>query len=172
MNREFRLVVAVWQAEGEINFLEDGLKAQVEQAIEAYNKRYGGFKKLQLIEITKSTIVLKLTVVVPENEKVDVSRAIAYFSKQLYHQHGWSRFSKVEKRLFTVVESEEITTPEVKPHVVCGEESAVYQVPGRTPDVPMDSDMKAARLKWLYATRDYIDYEIKKLEADGVRLRI
>lgn len=168
MNREFQLVISVWQAVGDISFLGEELKKQVEQAIAAYNKKYNGFKTLKLIEITKQTIILRLMVIVPDSEKVDVSRAIAYFSKQLYHRHGWSRFSKIDNRLFTVVEKKEISkAPEVSE-----EEPAGYQVPGRAPSAPVDNDLKAARLKWLYVTRDYVNFEIKKLEAEGVGLRV
>lgn len=168
MDKLFQIVVAVWQAKGEINFLEDGIRGEVEQAVGVYNEKYGGFKELKLVEITKSTISFKLKVVVPDNEKVDVSRSISYLSKQLYHNHGWSRFSKVANRLFTVVESEEITVDEAATMDVRWEESDIYKVQGEVSQTILDDDIE--KLRWLYASQNYINYLIRRLEANGVRI--
>lgn len=168
IEKKYRVVLAVWQPAVDINFDNPKSKVEINDAVEANNKRFRGYKTLSVVNITKSTIVLFLKIVIPEEGKVNVSREISFFSKKLFHDHRWEGLSKVPKRLFTVVEAVEINNMNENNST----NTDVDEIMGinsniNSPVTILDNnDYKLKRLKWLLATKELIETEIKILEND------
>ncbi|WP_291633041.1 hypothetical protein [Clostridium sp.] len=179
MQRIFDFTISLWQGIENVNFTEPKLTAQINDGLNRYNNRFVGFKVLDLIKITKGTIVLKLTIIVGSiNEHVEVSRAITYFSRIMYNDLGWKELTKVAKRLFTVVESTERT---ISSSNELNKTVAISSATDKKTDIVVaslgdnsikvkniDLDLKIARLEWLYSTKKYIELEIKELELNLV----
>lgn len=175
MKKVFDLTLSLWQGKENIDFNMPELTNEINKGVVGYNTRFAGFKVLEINKITKGTILLTLTVIIASiNEKVEVSRAITYFSHYMYHSLGWGTKSKVKKRLFTVIESTEKIINEtdseinnVKPILVTDKEIDVVVRGLEDNSIKIeniDIDLRKARLEWLYSTRNYIELEIKNLE--------
>lgn len=162
MVKEYRVVLAVWQPEGDIEFDNPVSRAQIGDAENSNNLRFKGHKTISVIDVTKSTIVLLLRIDVPENGTVNVSRQVSYFSKRLYHDHGWEGLSKVAKRLFTVVEAVEVKAVSTSSLPI--EPSQVIQNTFPVGLDLVDENYKRIRLKWLLATKELIEIEIDMLK--------
>lgn len=162
MLKEYRVVLAVWQPAGDIAFDNPQSRSQIADAENATNLRFKGYKTISVVDVTKSTIVLLLKIVVPEDGIVNVSREVSYFSKRLYHDHGWEGLSKVAKRLFTVVEAVEVKDAATNSLPI--EPSQVIQNTFPVGIDLVDENYRKVRLKWLMATKELIEIEISMLQ--------
>ncbi|CAM3996260.1 hypothetical protein COLU111180_18560 [Cohnella lubricantis] len=78
-------------------------KEQVLEATEEFNKTFKGIKSLIFLGVTEGTIDVLLVFFHPIASKV-TAKELTVFSRYLYHDKGWGRFSKEEGKLFILAQ--------------------------------------------------------------------
>lgn len=162
----FRVVLALFRQNPDVtvNFTDDELTEQILEAKDKYNKKHENQKSIEKVEITPGTINLTMRIIVPSPDtKIELHRMVTYFSRYLYKNCDWSRYSSVETRLFTLIEGVEIKVDETAADAI----TALAQSSKATADNEL---LKKERLRWLYATKTFIETEIKILEQEGVKI--
>lgn len=81
------------------------LQENISKACETSNNKHG-YKKLRILEVTQKSIQLELEIKT-ESGVSNIGRELSTFSRALYNNFNWARFSSVPHRLFMVTESEE-----------------------------------------------------------------
>jgi hypothetical protein len=167
MKKTFLVTLKIWAASDKgkkVDFaIDEKLQSDIAEAIQIYNQKYGGYKVLEFLTATEKTITVKLTTILPDNQDVDVSRAISYFSKQLYERFAWNELSSVRGRLFTVIEKQDCAVKAENPFIQPDISSNTKM---ETQQFYSANETKEARLHWLYATLKYINTEIQVLERE------
>jgi len=104
----FILILKSPKAETTVNLNFNELEDEIKRAIAHANYKHGGYKTLELLSTTQKSIQLKLTI---KTEKgiLTPSREVSTFSRYLYNECNWSKYSSIPNRLFTVSEFEEET---------------------------------------------------------------
>lgn len=78
-------------------------KDDIDYAVEEFNQYYE-YKEIKVIAILEDRVVILLKI-----EKDDVSaREITYFSRRLYNNRSWNRFSSQKNKLFLMEKIEKV----------------------------------------------------------------
>lgn len=95
---------------------EEGLKLDfrtkaldIFYAVEQFNANFPGFKSIKLQDIKKDTIKFLFDIEVVSEDVIVNARDITVFSKRLFHDRGWSKYSAKDTKLFTGNEFEDVT---------------------------------------------------------------
>lgn len=75
------------------------LQSDIEEAVAEFNKYFYGKKGLILGETASDHLNLILVLFKDTKEKV-TAKALTWFSRYLYHEKNWARFSREEGKLF------------------------------------------------------------------------
>lgn len=144
MVKQFKINIVLRYPQKNINidFIDPVLSADISAAAAYYNKRYGNIQNITILNISKSVISLELDVIANNcNQKLNPSRLISAFSRFLYNKRNWSRFSRVNNRLFELIEIVDLSQGNNNNNIV---------------------------LQWLHITQKLIAYEIDKLEQQTI----
>lgn len=116
MYRVFRvvLVLKVPSPAGE-NFDFRTKLNDIETAALKFNNRFKGLKGVTLSEVREREIELSLTIDAPHDKPIN-ARELSSFSKKLYHEYGWSDYSRETAKLFTAKIFHDVTSDHVQSH--------------------------------------------------------
>lgn len=147
-----------------VDFTEKELTKDIMTTCEEFNVYHKGMQKLKITEITSQMINVELMIMAEPQEDIEAYRKIGLFSRRLYNDHGWAKYSNTTGRLFTVVAEREITD-EIKELIPekGGLEKADNEIVK-----PEKINLKKEHLIYLYAQKRYIDAQIAELEEQGI----
>lgn len=89
------------------------LEGELKEAQAIFNRKHGYKKITEFKEISPKTITLILEIST-EHGIDSPARELSSFSRALYNNFGWSKYSSVDNRVFKVIEFNEIVRSEEK----------------------------------------------------------
>ncbi|MBU3186572.1 hypothetical protein [Clostridium estertheticum] len=97
---EYIIVLSLAFPSVNVNFREKDIGNNISEAVGDFDFRFDGRKSIELLEITKQSIVIKLSIsFTPKN----VTREISAFSQILVQDYNFDKYSAKVGRLFKIV---------------------------------------------------------------------
>lgn len=111
MNRFF-YVVLTFKAPNEegkkINFKKKENIKEILIGVKKFNREFPEIKKLKIKDVTETEIHFYFAVCDASGNAAYTTRDLSFFSKRMYHDLNWARFSREESKMFTGLKFEEI----------------------------------------------------------------